>query len=175
MVLHSETIDFLIFVLVGFIFSIIFDFFRAIRKFKKVKTNTVYIQDIIYFTIIGVILLITITTFLTQTFRIYLLLSIILGVFIYIGVFGNKILKLFIKILSFGDKILQFIFLPIEALIQVYEKQIKKYKKIVVNCCKKTIYMINCNYSSFKKKIKKRIFKLNIKNKRGNIDGKKSC
>ena len=35
MTITDETTTFLIFVVMGMVFSVIFDFFRAIRKFKK--------------------------------------------------------------------------------------------------------------------------------------------
>ena len=48
----SHIVEFLKFVLIGGIIGIIFDFFRAYRKNKKVSTFVVTLQDIIYFLII---------------------------------------------------------------------------------------------------------------------------
>lgn len=178
MVLHKETIDFLLFVMLGIIFSFIFDFFRAIRKVKKVSTRAVYIQDIIYFFIVGIIMVLSITSLLKQSFRVYFILSIVLGIFIYIGIFGNKVMMIYIKLINLSGAILEFIILPIKVYIQIFDKQIKKIVKIVINCCKKNIYMINCNYSKIKTKvINKGLFSkvLKKKNKRGNINGKKCC
>ena len=141
--LCDETITFLIFVLLGAIFSIVFDVFRAIRKVKKANVKTVCMQDIIYFFIIGVILLISLIKISEVSFRVYLLLGIVLGCIIYISVIGNKVMNIFVYIIKMWNKINSFIFLPLTVFSTLFDKQINILKKIVVNCCKKISYMIN--------------------------------
>lgn len=168
-ILKVETIQFLIFVLLGIIFSIIFDFFRALRKIKRPNTFTVYIQDIIYFCIIGTILITIMINYLKEAFRIYLLFSIILGIVIYIGFFGNIIFNLFQKIIRASNQIINFIFITLDLPKQLFKKQLFFFKKFVRNCCKKIINMIDLNY--FKSKIIQNC-KIFI-NKRGLINDKK--
>ena len=62
----SHIVEFLKFVLIGGIIGIIFDFFRAYRKNKKVSTFVVTLQDIIYFLIIFIVV--------TKFFLIHILL-----------------------------------------------------------------------------------------------------
>lgn len=157
------------FVLLGAIFSVIFDFFRALRKVKKPKNFTVYIQDIIYFCIIGAILIVTMINYTKESFRLYLLLSIVLGVFIYIGVFGNMIFNIFQNIIKASNEIVEFIFITLELPKQLFKKQMWFIKKIVKNCCKKIYNMVNFKYSKLKKVNICKIFV----NKRGIINGKK--
>lgn len=90
MELHQETISFLTFILVGVIYGIIFDFFRALRKVKKPKDFVVSIQDILYFIIVGIILVVTMCTRTLNGIRIYSILSILLGVVIYMSTLSNK-------------------------------------------------------------------------------------
>ena len=153
MTLTEETTVFLIFVVVGMLFSIIFDFFRAIRKVKKLKSRTIYIQDIIYFLIIGVILLLVIINYMNTELRLYLILATILGVIIYISTVGNIIVNLIVKLIKISGKITEFIFLPIILFTSIFEKQIVILKKYVIKCCKKMKYMINLNHIKTKFKV----------------------
>lgn len=143
MVLCDETIIFILFVGLGFIFSIIFDFFRAIRKLKKVKTRVVYFQDILYFLIIGIVLLITVLNIQRNSFRLYLIVAIVLGIIIYISMIGNKIMNLFCGVLKISNAFWDFIFMPFKLYLTFFDKQITKIKKYAKWCCKKISYMIN--------------------------------
>ena len=165
MTLSEETITFLIFVVMGMVFSVIFDVFRAIRKVKKTKNKTIYFQDILYFLIIGTILLVIIINYMNTELRIYLILAIILGVIIYISVVGNLIMNLLVKFIQISGSIIGFINLPINIYTTLFQKQIVILKKYVIKCCKKIKYMINLNH------IKKK-FEF-FKTKEEKINGKK--
>lgn len=159
MELHQETISFLAFVCIGAFYGVVFDFFRAMRKTKKSNDLIVSIQDISYFLIVGIILIIAMNTFMTDGIRIYNILSIALGILIYVGVIGNKIMILFSKLLGMVDKIVEFIFTPLDIFRQIFSKQIKFFKNIVIKCCKRVFYVINSNYVNLKQKKSKLITK----------------
>lgn len=152
MSLSEETITFFVFVVTGIIFSIIFDIFRAIRKVKKLKNRTIYFQDIIYFCIIGIILLLIIINYMNTELRVYLILAIILGVIIYISTVGSLVVNLFVKLIKINGKIIEFIFLPFMLYMTLFGKQITILRKYVIKCCKKITNMINLN--RIKKKFK---------------------
>lgn len=134
---------------------------------SKIK---VYMQDIIYFLIIGVIFITVMLNYTNEPFRLYLFIGIILGVGFYIGLFGNHILNIFVWILKFYHNILEFIFLPIYVYMNIFRKQIYFLKKFVVNCCKKISYMVNSKYKQAKTVLFSKIIKIN---KRGKINVKK--
>lgn len=159
MELHQETISFLAFISVGVVCAVIFDFFRAIRKTRKSKDIVVSIQDIIYFVIVGIILIVVMNTFMTDGIRIYNILSITLGIIIYVSVIGNKMMNIFSKLLNMIDKIIAFIFIPLDIFRQMFSKQIKFFKNIVIKCCKKIFYVINFNYVNLGQKKNKLITK----------------
>ena len=164
MTLSEETKVFLIFVVMGMAFSIIFDFFRALRKVKKVKSKTIYFQDIIYFLIVGLILVTIIINYMDTGLRMYLILAIVLGIIIYISVVGNIIMNIIVKFIKISREITRFFILPVTIYTSVFEKQIVILKKYVGKCCKKIIDMINLNH------IKKN-FKI-FKTKEDKIKGK---
>lgn len=157
MTLSQETIIFLTFVLIGMLFSIIFDVFRAIRKIKKTNIRIICIQDIIYFILIGIILIITIINFMDSEIRAYLVLAIVLGAIIYISVFGNFIRNVFASIFRINGKIIDFLILPIKLYLTLFESKINILRKIVVKCCKKISYMVNLNHIIEKFRKQKRI------------------
>lgn len=150
MTLENETINFFIFVSIGFLYSMLFDVFRALRKVRKTDTKIVLIQDIIYFLLIGIILIIIIINFVKEMFRLYYIIGIILGITSYIGLIGNHIMNMFVKIFKAYDKLYQFVMLPFEPYNKIIKSVTNKFKKIVTKCCKKISYMINFYYNKMK-------------------------
>ena len=150
MSLSEETTIFLMFVVMGMVFSIIFDIFRAIRKIKKSNTKTIYFQDIIYFFIVGIILLFMIINYMNTELRIYLILAILLGVVIYISTVGNFVMNIIVKIMKISGSVIAFLKLPILIYTTVFDKQIIIFKKYVIKCCKKIKDMINLNHIKMK-------------------------
>lgn len=144
--LHHETVSFLVFILLGIIYGILFDFFRALRKVKKRKDIIVSIQDIIYFVIIGIILIVFMYLYMKESLRVYLLLSIVLGLIIYVSMVGNIIRDVFVRIIKSYNSLISFIFLPFDVFRQIFAKQIKIFKNIADKCCKKILYVIKSNY-----------------------------
>lgn len=151
MEIHQETISFLAFIFIGALYGVIFDFFRAMRKFKKCKDLIVSIQDISYFVIVGIVLIFAINTFMVNGIRVYNILSIILGIIIYSSILGNSMVVLFLKILTFYRKIAVFIFTPLEIFRQIFSKQIHFFKNFVIKCCKKIFFVINFKHADLKK------------------------
>ena len=91
----EQLIDFLQFVLIGVIISIIFDFFRSYRMNKKVSNISVMIQDILFFVIATIIIIMGIVYILDSDLRLFVFLAIILGIFIYVTLLS----KIFINML----------------------------------------------------------------------------
>lgn len=159
MTLYIETKIFIVFVLLGMLFSLIFDVFRAIRRVKKPNKFSLYIQDILFFLIIGIILIIILIYYMDSGIRLYNIFSIAIGVIIYVSIFGNSIRNIFCKLILINNKIVKFILITFDVYKIPLKKALKKLKKIVKNCCKKKLYMINFKYAKmknclFNKKIK---------------------
>jgi len=144
--LHEETISFLAFTVLGFVYGVLFDFFRALRKVKKRKDIIVSIQDVVYFVAVGIILIVFMYIYMRESLRVYLLLSIVLGLIIYISAVGNKVRNVFVRAIKSYNSFISFIFLPFEVFRQIFAKQIKIFKNIANKCCKKILYMIKSNY-----------------------------
>ena len=155
MELRDETITFFTFIIVGIIIGIVFDFFRAIRKVKKYKEKNIYIQDIIFFLIIGIVLIAVLIYKLEDSLRLYLFFSLFLGIIIYASTISTYVIKIFIAFIKMSNKVAYFIFLPLlfykELFMTLYNFFIKKIKK----CCNKIYNMISYSYKNCKIKIHK--------------------
>ncbi len=150
MAIQQETIQFLLFIAIGFIFSIVFDFFRAIRKIRQPKNHVVLIQDVIYFNIITIILIIFIVNIKEEVFRLYLIIAIILGIILYILIVGDKIRNIFVYIIKYMKYVIEFVFLPVRIQIVLWKRICKKIKKCVKLCCKKNRDMIEFYHKKVK-------------------------
>lgn len=159
MELKTETITFLIFIVIGVITGIIFDFFRALRKVKKYNVKIVCLQDIIFFLIVGLIISGALIYELESNLRIYLFLAILLGMIFYVGTLSISVLNIFVSLIKVSNKVFSFILLPIDMLKENFkwlkERILKKLcnflSKIKKKCCNIFFYVISYTYS--KKKV----------------------
>lgn len=80
--MHSNVIEqsteFIEFVFIGILIALVFDFFRAYRKYKKVNYIGVIFQDIIFFLIVSIIIIFSIIYILDSNIRIYIFLAVII-------------------------------------------------------------------------------------------------
>ena len=125
MSIAEQTQIFIIFVIVGIIISFLFDIFRILRKVYKFSNMLIYMQDILFWLLTGIIILQAIFKFNSGDIRIFLFLGIFVGVFIYISLFSIYV----IKISSF---ILKLINTLIRKLINVFKVPICKILNFMV-------------------------------------------
>lgn len=150
MILSSQTIDFLQFIMVGTLLAMVFDIFRAYRMYKKTNRNFVVIQDIIYFIIALCILISSIVILLDDSLRFFLFLAMFLGIVIYLSIFSKFVIKLYIAIFKIYSNVLTFIFLPFKLAIQLLRKIYTFLEKIVKIACIKNKYVIFYIYNKIK-------------------------
>lgn len=155
MYLTRETIDFFQFIAVGIFLALIFDFFRAYRKYKKVNTNVVVMQDIIYFIITGIVLILVILKFLDGNIRFHLFIAIIIGACIYVSTISGYVMKMYIKMLKIMLTFTEFLILPVKLFLTVIKKINVFLKKYIKKCCNMlhNVILIICTFS--KKGMKK--------------------
>lgn len=138
MSIAEQTQIFIIFVIVGIIISFLFDIFRILRKVYKFSNMLIYMQDILFWLLTGIIILQAIFKFNSGDIRIFLFLGIFVGVFIYISLFSIYVIKI-------GSFILKLINTLIRKLINVFKVpickildfMIKYYRNLRKNVLKK--------------------------------------
>lgn len=166
MFIASQLIDFINFIVIGIVISVIFDFFRAYRKQKKVTATVVVIQDILYFLIATIIVSVSIILFLDCDIRLYVFIGIVIGIFIYISVFSKYIMKLYTFLINLFSAIADIFFIPIKLVIEILNRICSILNKLIKKCCKKFFNMLSFIYN--KSNLHRKSFKMsNIAKKRG--------
>jgi spore cortex biosynthesis protein YabQ len=172
MILSSQTIDFVQFIMVGVLLAIVFDIFRAYRKYKKNDRKFVMIQDILFFLIALCILVFSILIFLDNSLRLYLFIAIFLGIVIYISFFSKLVIKIYIIMFKLYNKLLTFFLLPCSLIFQLIKRICIFLSKIVKITCKKIKYVIFYIYNRIKC-VKVKFLKFNIQKRVKNEKFKK--
>lgn len=138
-----QIIEFFNFVLIGIILALVFDFFRAYRKYKGKSSNiSIIFQDILYFFIATIIIVISLVYVLNSSIRAYIFLAIILGIMTYITVLSSYIMKIYCLVISSFLNTVKFIFLPIILQFSLLKNMCNFLIKYIKKCCKKFFYMI---------------------------------
>lgn len=121
--IQSQTYVFLSSVIVGAILAIIFDIFRIFRRKGNTPNFVVYIQDVFYWIIVTLIIIMS--AFITNDgdLRGYMFIGYILGAVIYIVTVSSYILNITGKILDFFERILK-------KTNQKLKKMVKKNKNV---------------------------------------------
>ena len=161
----KQLVEFLEFFAIGLLLAIIFDFFRAYRKFKTPSNRDIIFQDILYFVIATVIVVLGVVSILNSNFRLYVIIAIILGVLIHTYFFSKYSIKFFIVFFKTSESIFGFLNITLSLFKQILIKILNLFKKIAKKCCKKFFYVIN--FGKYKGKIlHKKKFKQKKKSKK---------
>ena len=121
----NELYCFFIFIIVGVVISILFDFFRILRKSFKTPDIITYIEDIVFGVLAGIIIIFSIFKFNNGEIRSYLFIGILIGMLIYLFTISKIFINYGSKILTFLKKILLF---PIKKTL-LFSKSILKFIK----------------------------------------------
>lgn len=173
----DQSIEFLQFVAVGIVIALVFDFFRAYRKYKKVNYLGLIFQDILFFIITSIIIVFSIIYILDSNIRIYIFIAVIVGVLAYISVLSKYFIKLYEIIINAFFDTIKFIFLPFMLNLQINIKIYNFFKKYIKKCCKKFLNMISFICKKFKiskktKNKKRGLFNMNKNHTKENKKGK---
>lgn len=110
-------------VLIGALMGIVFDFFRALRRKGNTKNIVVYIQDIIFWLIVAIIIITSSFILNNGDLRGYMIIGYLLGAILYMLILSNYIKGLFIIIMNFFGKIFSVILKPLNTILQKIEKE----------------------------------------------------
>lgn len=145
--MQNEFNVFLAFILIGIIISLLFDFFRILRRVYDTPDFATIIEDIAFWIISGIILLSGIFILNEGKIRAYLFIGIFSGIIFYMITLSKVVMKLGIVALEALNKL---ILNPLLNLIKLFFKIIFKSLKSLKNTTKKL------KFDLFpKKKIKK--------------------
>lgn len=122
----NQAYIFIIFIIVGIIIGIIFDFFRILRKSFKTKDFVTYIEDIVFCVLTGLILLYSIFKFNSGEIRIYMFLGLLIGCSLYMLTISKYFIKINVFILTtltnILKKIISILYIPFKYLKKILTK-----------------------------------------------------
>ena len=116
------------FFLAGISIGILFDIFRITRKSFKTPNIITYIEDALFWILTGLIILATTVICTDGEIRLYMILMLITGAFIYFLLVSKYFININVKILKILKSIFRFITQPLLKILSFIEKHIK-FKK----------------------------------------------
>lgn len=115
-----------VFIISGSIIGILFDLFRILRKSFKTPDIITYIEDTLFWIITGLFLLYIIFKYSFGEIRIYMFISLIIGLVGYFLTISKYFIDLNVKIINIFkisiSKILYILFYPIKIIINILQK-----------------------------------------------------
>lgn len=121
----SQEQIFILFFVIGLIISIIFDFFRAIRKNFKSSDFVTLIEDIVFLGITSFLIIFSIIKINGGEVRFYIFLAIFFGILLYSLTISNLCVIIFNVIVRICKKIFQIPFLVSKKAIKMLKNQLR--------------------------------------------------
>ena len=162
--IDNQLVEFFIYVVSGIAISIFFDIFRVLRKSIKTSNIMTYIEDFVFWIIVGVFLIWELFTISYGYLRSYIFIGLILGIVLYLLTFSKHFININVKIL---DKIKKII-LKISSILKNFTLLIGKILKPLLILVRKPIYFLCVN---IKKKIS--MMEAKVKTTKNKITNKK--
>lgn len=99
---------FILFLILGLCFGVIFDFFRALRKNFKTSDFITYLEDIIFMLIVGILLVNSLILLNHGQIRFFIFLALFFGITFYFLTISKICLIIFQILIRFCKKVLFF-------------------------------------------------------------------
>ncbi len=144
---------FLIYMASGIAICAFFDIFRSLRKSIKTSNIITYIEDVIFFIIVGYFLILEILKLNFGELRLYIFIGLALGGIIYLLTVSKYLIKINVKILTFFKNIL----------LTVIRFIINIFKKPILFICINIKKIIRISRTNFNKKRHIKLLKNEVK------------
>ena len=131
-IICRQTHIFLLSCVAGIFSGFIFDIFRIKRRLVKTSDIVVYVEDIIYWLIISVVLFALMYYSNESEVRSYILFGIFIGVVIYVFLFSKCVIFCFTKVIKVVYKLIKF---PINIVRRVFRISVNVFLKIFKKRC----------------------------------------
>ncbi len=114
-------------ILVGVVLALIFDFFRISRRKGTTKNFVVYMQDVLYWIIVAIIIIISAFVTNDGELRGYMFIGYAIGAIFYLILFSKLFIKIIGGILDFIENIINKL---VEQVVKVRDKMNLKKKNV---------------------------------------------
>lgn len=138
----NQTYLFIIFTIVGIIIGILFDIFRILRKSFKTKDIVTHIEDIFFWILTGIIIILSMYRYSNGELRFFMIIGIIMGTLIYMITFSKYVIRISVFILKIIKRIIIY---PFNLMKKILKKIIFRpifiicinFKRNIINFVKK--------------------------------------
>ena len=138
----NQTYLFIVFTIVGIIIGILFDIFRILRKSFKTKDIVTHIEDIFFWILTGIIIILSMYRYSNGELRFFMIIGIIMGTLIYMITFSKYVIRISVFILKIIKKIIIY---PFNLMKKILKKIIFRpifiicinFKRNIINFVKK--------------------------------------
>ena len=119
------------FFIAGIIIGLLFDIFRVTRKSFKLPNFIIYIEDVLFWILAGLIIIATIFIFTDGQIRLYMFLMLFMGAFIYFALISKLFIKINVKLVKLIQTVIDFMLKPFKIILDSIKnlKKIKKFSK----------------------------------------------
>lgn len=104
--IYIQIYNLFVFFIIGIVIGILFDIFRVIRKTFKTSDIITYLEDIVFWVLVGSILLFSIFFLHNGEIRSYIFIGLIIGIIVYILTISKYFIKINVIILNFLKKVI---------------------------------------------------------------------
>lgn len=118
----EQLTSFMIFIFQGVLIGITFDIFRILRKSFKTPDIVTNIEDVCFWILACFIILFSFFKFNNGELRLYIFISELLGIIIYMFYISSYFININVRILKFIKKILIIIIYPFEIAFKFFRK-----------------------------------------------------
>ena len=130
----NQLSSFIIFIIVGGTISVIFDIFRVFRRTFKTPDFLTYFEDICFWIISGIIILITTFIFNNGELRWYIFIGLFLGSLLYILFISKHFIKFSLIAINILKKLIHIFVIPIIFLQKILKRIfIRPVSFVVIN------------------------------------------
>lgn len=102
----DQFILFNIYILTGIAICLLFDFFRALRKNFKTSNNVTLIEDILFWIIAGIFLILIINKFSYGELRLYPLIGLVIGIAVFFRFISRFTIKIYITFIYYIKRVI---------------------------------------------------------------------
>lgn len=139
--INNQLTQFFLYIVSGMAISIFFDIFRVLRRSITTSNIVTYIEDTIFWIIVGLFLIWEIFTISYGELRSYIFIGIILGIILYLVTISKYFININVKILNFFKKII----LKIKNVIKNISSHLLKLTKPILVLIRKPICFLFVN------------------------------
>ena len=139
--INNQLIEFFLYVVSGMAISIFFDIFRVLRRSIKTSNIITYVEDTIFWVIVGLFLIWEIFTISYGELRSYIFVGIILGIILYLVTISKYFINVNVKILNFFKAII----LKLRNIIKNISNHLLKFTRPILTLIKKPVCFLFVN------------------------------